>query len=148
MLNLPQKSLQLRKKEDKTEVFDILRKKWVVLTPEEKVRQYFAHYLIDFKKYPPGLLAVEYSLEVNSLKRRADMVAFDKFGHPIVMIECKAPSVKINQEVFDQIARYNLSMKVDYLIVTNGMQHYCCQMDIPNQKYYFLEEIPDYDKIC
>lgn len=147
MLDLPHKKMQMRIQDGKKEVLDILRKKWVVLTPEEEVRQRFVHYLMDEKKFPAGLLAIEYSLKVNSLSRRADVVAFNSFGHPILMVECKAPSVKITQNVFDQIARYNLSMKVDYLILTNGLEHFCCQMDFKNQQYYFLEEIPDYHQI-
>ena len=147
MLDLPHKKMQMRIQDGKKEVLDILRKKWVVLTPEEEVRQRFVHYLMDEKKFPAGLLAIEYSLKVNSLSRRADLVAFNSFGHPILMVECKAPSVKITQNVFDQIARYNLSMKVDYLILTNGLEHFCCQMDFKKQQYYFLEEIPDYHKI-
>lgn len=147
MLDLPHKKMQIRIQDGKKEVLDILRKKWVVLTPEEEVRQRFVHYLMDEKKFPAGLLAIEYSLKVNSLSRRADVVAFNSFGHPILMVECKAPSVKITQNVFDQIARYNLSMKVDYLILTNGLEHFCCQMDFKNQQYYFLEEIPDYHQI-
>lgn len=147
MLDLPHKKMQMRIQDGKKEVLDILRKKWVVLTPEEEVRQRFVHYLMDEKKFPAGLLAIEYSLKVNSLSRRADLVAFNSFGHPILMVECKAPSVKITQNVFDQIARYNLSMKVDYLILTNGLEHFCCQMDFKKQQYYFLEEIPDYHQI-
>lgn len=147
MLDLPHKKMQMRIQDGKKEVLDILRKKWVVLTPEEEVRQRFVHYLMDEKKFPAGLLAIEYSLKVNSLSRRADLVAFNSFGHPILMVECKAPSVKITQNVFDQIARYNLSMKVDYLILTNGLEHFCCQMDFKKQQYYFLDEIPDYHQI-
>ncbi|NPD44766.1 MULTISPECIES: type I restriction enzyme HsdR N-terminal domain-containing protein [unclassified Lentimicrobium] len=145
--NLPSKKLRLRQNEGKVEVFDVLRKKWLILTPEEEVRQLFVHYMMEEKKYPAGLLALEYSLKVNSLKRRADVVAFNHFGHPLLLVECKAPSVKIDQKVFDQIARYNLSMKVDYLIVTNGLEHFCCQLDFQNQKYYFLQDIPSYDEI-
>lgn len=145
--NLPPKKLKLRQHDDKVEVFDILRKKWLVLTPEEEVRQRFVHYMMDEKKYPAGLLAIEYSLRVNSLKRRADAVAFNRFGHPILLVECKAPSVKIDQKVFDQIARYNLSMKVDYLIVTNGLEHFCCQLDFPNNSYHFLQDIPSFEEI-
>lgn len=145
--NLPLKKLKLRQLEEKVEVFDVLRKKWLVLTPEEEVRQQFVHYLMDEKNYPAGLLAVEYSLKVNSLKRRADVVAFNRFGHPLLLVECKAPSVKIDQKVFDQIARYNLSMKVDFLVVTNGLEHFCCQLDFQNQKYHFLQDIPFYEEI-
>ncbi len=145
--NLPPKNLKLRRQNDKVEVLDVLRKKWLVLTPEEEVRQQFVHYMMDEKKYPAGLLAIEYSLRVNSLKRRADVVAFNRFGHPLLLVECKAPSVKIDQKVFDQIARYNLSMKVDYLIVTNGLEHFCCQLDFQNNKYHFLQDIPLFDEI-
>lgn len=145
--NLPSKKLKLRQHVDKVEVFDVLRKKWLILTPEEEVRQRFVHYMMDEKKYPAGLLAVEYSLKVNSLKRRADVVAFNRFGHPLLLVECKAPSVKIDQKVFDQIARYNLSMKVDFLIVTNGLEHFCCQLDFQNHKYHFLKDIPTYEDI-
>lgn len=145
--NLPPKKLKLRQQADKVEVYDVLRKKWLILTPEEEVRQRFVHYMVDEKKYPAGLLAVEYSLKVNSLKRRADLVAFNRFGHPLLLVECKAPSVKIDQKVFDQIARYNLSMKVDFLIVTNGLEHFCCQLDFHNHKYHFLQDIPSYEEI-
>jgi len=142
--NLPPHQLKIRKQGDKLDVFDSLRKKYVVLTPEEEVRQHFIHYMIQHKSYPAGLLAVEYSLKVNNMKKRADIVAFSKFGHPLLLVECKAPSEKITQKVFDQIARYNLSLKVDYLIVTNGLEHFCCQLDFKNNRYSFLEEIPDY----
>jgi len=146
-INLPPKKIKLRQLEGKVEVFDVLRKKWLILTPEEEVRQRFLHYMMDEKKYPAGLLAVEYSLKVNSLKRRADVVVFNRFGHPLLLVECKAPSVKIDQKVFDQIARYNLSMKVDFLVVTNGLEHFCCQLDFKNQKYHFLQDIPFYEEI-
>lgn len=147
LFNLPPHQLKLRYENSRKEIFDIIRKRWLVLTPEEEVRQRFLHYMIDHKFYSPGLLAVEYSLKVNNLKRRADIIAFNSFGHPVLMVECKAPSVKINQKVFDQIARYNLSMRVDYLVVTNGLEHFCCQMDFEKQRYYFLEDIPDYKNI-
>ncbi len=146
--NLPPHQLKIRKQGDKLEVFDSFRKKYVVLTPEEEVRQHFIHYMIQHKSYPAGLLAVEYSLKVNNMKKRADIVAFSKFGHPLLLVECKAPSIKITQKVFDQIARYNLSLRVDYLIVTNGLEHFCCQLDFKNNRYSFLEEIPDYLGIC
>lgn len=146
-LNLPKASLKFREKENSQEVFDILRQKYVAYTPEEKVRQHFVHYLISHKKYPQGLLAAEYSLKVNGLKKRADIVSFSKFGHPLLLVECKAPDVKITQNVFDQIARYNISLRVDYLIVTNGLEHFCCQLDFKNRSYSFLKEIPLYNSI-
>lgn len=144
----PQKyEVKLRKIEGKTEVFDLLRKKWLVLTPEEEVRQKCILFLLNEKGYPAGRLASEYGLKVNQLKRRADIVAFDNFGHPLLIVECKAPSVKITQKTFDQIARYNLSLKVDYLVVTNGSQNYCCNLDFVAEKYRFLEQIPEYKSI-
>lgn len=140
----PKYQIKIRNEANKTEVFDLLRKKWLVLTPEEEVRQKMILYLLNEKGYPAGRLASEYSLKVNELKRRADIVAFDSFGHPLLIVECKAPKVKITQKVFDQIARYNLSLRVDYLIVTNGAENYCCMMDFQNEQYRFLEEIPEY----
>jgi len=142
--NLPPCQLKTRFLNEKHEVFDKLRNKFVALTPEEEVRQVFIEYLINDKKYPSGLLAAEYSLKVNGMKKRADIVAFNKFGHPLLIVECKAPSVKINQKVFDQIARYNLSLRVDFLIVTNGLEHFCCQLNFKKNQYSFLEHIPDY----
>lgn len=143
----PKYQIKLRKNNDNTEVFDLLRKKWLVLTPEEEVRQKMILYLLNEKDYPAGRLASEYGLKVNELKRRADIVAFDQFGHPVLIVECKAPKVKITQKVFDQIARYNLSLRVDYLVVSNGEQNYCCIMDFKQEKYAFLEEIPLYKNI-
>lgn len=145
--NLPPYPLKLRQQNGKLEVFDELRKKYVVLTPEEEVRQRFIHFLILDKKYPKGLLAVEYSLKVNQLKKRADIVVFSRFGHPLLVVECKAPSVKITQSVFDQIARYNMNLKVDFLMVTNGLEHFCCQLDFIKNTYVFLMEIPDFSMI-
>ncbi len=146
-LNLPNYPLTIRKEDKKTDVFDALRKRYVAFTPEEYVRQVFVQYLIKEKNYPPGLLAVEYSLKVNNMKRRADIVSFSKLGHPLLIVECKSHTVKISQKVFDQIARYNMSLKVDYLIVTNGLEHFCCQLDFIKNRYSFLEEIPDYSQI-
>ena len=146
-LNLPAAALKIRIQNGKKEVFDILRKKYVAYTPEERVRQYFVHYLIHYKSYPQGLMAAEYSLKVNQLKKRADIVSFNPFGHPLLLVECKAPEVKITQKVFDQIARYNLNLKVDYLVVTNGLEHFCCQLDFTKNSYLFLEDIPNYNDI-
>ena len=146
-LNLPPFDIKTREQAGKMEVFDILRKKYVALTPEEQVRQAFIHYMIRHKDFPAGLLAVEYSLRVNNLKKRADIVSFSKMGHPILLVECKAPQVKITQRVFDQIARYNMNLRVDFLIVTNGLVHYCCKLDFLNNSYIFLEEIPSYQEV-
>lgn len=144
----PKYQIRIRKNNGKADVFDILRKKWLVVTPEEEVRQKMILYLLNEKGYPRGRLASEYSLKVNELKRRADIVAFNQFGHPILIVECKAPQVKISQNTFDQIARYNLSLRVDYLVVTNGDKNYCCIMDFQKEEYRFLEEIPEYTSIC
>ncbi len=122
----------------------MLRKKNVVLTPEEWVRQNFIQYLIIEKKYPKSLIAIEKQLKINNLSKRTDILVFDKTGLTNIIVECKAPTVKITQDAFDQIARYNLSLNSNYLIVTNGMQHYYCKMDYQLKKYNFLNDIPDY----
>lgn len=116
----------------------------MVLTPEEWVRQHIVHYLIEEKKYPYSLIAVEKKLTINNLTKRTDVLVFNTQGLPEIIVECKAPSVKITQDSFDQIARYNLKLKANYLIVTNGLTHYFCKMDLENECYIFLENIPDY----
>jgi len=146
-LNLPEADLKILKENKKIKVFDIIRKKYVALTPEEQVRQQFIHYLIYEKHYPKGLLAVERQLKIYDLEKRTDIVLYDTEGKPLVITECKAPSVKITQKAFDQIARYNMNFKAAYLIVTNGMKHYCCEINYKKKSYTFLKEIPEYDKI-
>lgn len=143
-LNLPSYNYKFKSSENKRFIFDTIRKKFMVLTPEEWVRQHFVHYLIRYKKYPVSLIAIEKQLTVNGLKKRTDILVFDKKGNPDIIVECKAPKVPINQSTFDQIARYNLKLNAKYLIVTNGLQHYYCQMDFENERYVFLENIPDY----
>ncbi|NPA67406.1 MAG: type I restriction enzyme HsdR N-terminal domain-containing protein [Chlorobi bacterium] len=146
-LNLPQADLKITTENGKTKIFDIIRKKYVVLTPEEQVRQEFIHYLINKKNYPKGLLAVEKKLKIYNLEKRTDIVLYNTSGNPAVIIECKAPSVNISQKTFDQIARYNMNFKAEYLIVTNGIKHYCCKPDYKNKTYGFLKEIPDFEQI-
>lgn len=143
-LNLPIYSIKLKKEENKTFVFDPIRKKYIVLTPEEWVRQNFIQFLIQEKKYPASLMAVEMEIDLLNTKKRCDIVLYNTNGLPHMIVECKAPSIKISQDTFDQIARYNITLKTDLLIVTNGMQHYTCMMDHQNQRYHFLKEIPDY----
>ena len=143
-LNLPNYNLKLKSSENKTLIFDIVRKKYMVLTPEEWVRQHFVHYLIDEKKYPVSLIAVEKQLTVNNLKKRSDILVYNALGLPEIIVECKAPRIKITQATFDQIARYNLKLNADLLVVSNGLQHYISKMDFENEKYIFLEEIPCY----
>ncbi len=130
--------------EEKTHIFDEVRKKYLLLNPEEWVRQNFIHYLNKEKRYPLGLMGVEQMVKYNSLKTRADIVIYNLEGKPNVIVECKAPEVKINQDTFNQIAKYNSQLKVKYLIVTNGMKHFCCQMDYENNKITFLEDVPTY----
>ena len=146
-LNLPTPVLRLAGTAEKPTVFDILRRKYVDLTPEEWVRQHFVHYLIEHKNFPQELLANEVALQVGDKTLRADSVLYGRDLHPRVIVEYKAPTVAITQKVFDQITIYNFLMRVDYLIVSNGLNHYCCKMDYDNQKYLFIEEIPDYKNL-
>jgi hypothetical protein len=143
-LNLPQYKFKLKNNENKTLIFDKVRKKYFVLTPEEWVRQHYISFLIEEKKYPVSLIAIEKQLTINGLKKRSDILIFNTNGKPEIIVECKAPSVKITQETFDQIARYNLTLKANYLVVTNGLQHIFCKIDTLKESYIFLPEIPDY----
>lgn len=129
---------------EKTYIFDVVRKKYLLLTPEEWVRQNFIHYLNKEKKYPLGLMGVEQMVKYNSLKTRADIVMYNTEGKANIIVECKAPDVKITQDTFNQIAKYNSQLKVKHLLVTNGMNHYCCKMDYDSNRITFLEEIPSY----
>ena len=143
-LNLPTYNFKLKSSENKTLIFDKLRKKYMVLTPEEWVRQHYVYFLIEEKKYPISLIALEKQLTINNRKKRTDILVFNKEGNHEVIVECKAPSIKITQDTFDQIARYNLKLKANYLIVTNGLEHFYCKMDFKNETYIFLKDIPDY----
>mgnify|MGYP000454050421 CR=1 FL=1 len=144
-LNLPSYTFKLKSNEKHTLIFDNLRKKYLVLTPEEWVRQHYVQYLVLEKKYPVSLIALEKQLTINNLKKRTDIVVYNKDGQPEIVVECKAPHIKISQDTFDQIARYNLQLKAKYLIVTNGLEHYYCSMDFENGNYQFLKEIPNYN---
>jgi hypothetical protein len=143
-LNLPTYSFNLKLIEQRKYIFDFIRKKFVLLTPEEWVRQNFLKYLVEEKKYPASLIIVEKEFKLNNLSKRSDAVIYNKQGNPFIIVECKAPEVKIDQKVFDQIACYNMILKVDLLLITNGLQHFCCKLDLENGTYYFLKEIPDY----
>jgi len=146
-LNLPDYEIKLSGSPTKPMIFDILRGKYVALTPEEWVRQHFVHFLINHKGYPATLLANEVKLNVGDKKLRADTVLYSRQLKPQVIIEYKAPQIEITQKVFDQIMVYNMLLHVDYLIVSNGIKHYCCKIDYNNQKYLYLEDIPNYDII-
>ncbi len=147
VLNLPQYTFRTKEQPGRKLIFDGFRRRWVALTPEEWVRQNFARYLTDEKHFPTSLVAIERSLRINQRDFRTDIVLFSKSGSPLVVVECKAPEVKISQQVFDQIARYNLDLRVSYLIVTNGLTHYCCKFDQELLTYTFLPQIPDYNEI-
>jgi type I site-specific restriction endonuclease len=143
-LNLPIVALKTKLVEGTTQVFDQVRKKYLVLTPEEWVRQHFIHYLNQEKNYPLGLMGVEQIVKYNGMQTRADIVLYAADGKPNMIVECKAPKVKITQDAFNQIAKYNFNLKVDFLVVTNGIQHFCCALDYKNNKIYFMKEVPDY----
>ena len=143
-LNLPNYKFKLKSNENKTLIFDNLRKKYMVLTPEEWVRQHFVQFLIEEKKYPASLIAIEKQVLVNNLKKRSDILVFNKEGNPEIIVECKAPKIKITQATFDQIARYNSKLRANFLVVTNGLSHFYCKMDFEKETYLFLKEIPDY----
>lgn len=144
-LNLPAVQFRTRKNGEKLQVFDVVRRKFVALTPEEWVRQHFIHFLMKQKNYPAGLVVVEMPVAVNGLKQRADVVVYNRRGKAAVVVECKAPSVPVSKAVFDQAARYNMQLKVDYLIVTNGLQHYCAHLD--GNDYQMLSDFPSFDEI-
>ena len=147
-LNLPDIELKTRKTESgKIEVFDNFRKKYIVLTPEEWVRQHFLNFLVNHKGYPASLIAVEKGLKVNQMQKRFDAVVYDNTRKPLVLIEFKSPKVKLDQKTFDQVSRYNLTKKVNYLMISNGINHYCCRMDYEKKTYFFLKETPLYTEL-
>jgi len=141
---LPNVALKTKSVEGTIQVFDVIRKKYFVLTPEEWVRQHFIHYLNNEKNYPMGLMGVEKMIKYNALKTRADIVLYTREGKAKMIVECKAPNIKITQDTFNQIAKYNFKLKVEYLVVTNGIQHFCCRMDYENNSISFLEDIPTF----
>ena len=143
-LNFPKFPFRFKSSENNVSIFDCIRKKFVVLQPEEWVRQHCVQYLIEEKGYPKSLINVEKELIVNTLKKRYDIVVFNTNGSIHLIVECKAPNIVINQNTFDQIARYNLVLNANYLMVTNGLNHYYCQMDFENERYHFLKGIPEY----
>jgi len=143
-LNFPFYSFRFKNSENKTAIFDEIRKKFILLTPEEWVRQNVVQYLILEKKYPKSLINVEKILKINNLIKRYDVVVFNSDGSICLLIECKAPSIKISQKTFDQIAIYNFSLNANFLMVTNGLKHYICQIDFENKKYNFLENLPEF----
>ena len=146
-LNLPPFDINVKKTDGRLSVFDRLRRKFVTLTPEEWVRQHFINYLITEKGYPQALIANEIQINLNNQKRRCDSIVYDKTISPLVIVEYKSPDVEITQAVFDQIVRYTIVLKVKYLIVSNGLSHYCCRMDYSTQTFDYLADIPTYTEL-
>ena len=144
VLNLPEYSFKIKSEGQRKYIFDNIRKRYVVLTPEEWVRQNMIAWMTQEKNYPASLISVELQMKVNRMERRADIVLFGREGKPLMIIECKAPGVRITQKAFDQAARYNIDMKVEYLVVTNGLVHYCARINHRERRWEFLEEIPDF----
>ena len=146
-LNLPEYDFIYKTIDSEIHIFDIIRKKNVMLTPEEWVRQNFLMFLINAKQFPKSLIAVEKSIKYNTLTKRFDILIHDNYGKPLIIVECKAPHIDITQDVFDQIARYNMVLKVEHLIVTNGLKHFYCQINYENNSCIFIPEIPNYKDI-
>ncbi|MBT7851429.1 MAG: type I restriction enzyme HsdR N-terminal domain-containing protein [Formosa sp.] len=144
-LNFPTYSFRLKNSENNTHIFDVIRKKFVVLQPEEWVRQHCIQFLIQEKNFPISLINVEKVVLINGLKKRYDIVVYNPNGSLALVVECKAPEVKITQATFDQIARYNLTLKASFLMVTNGLNHYFCTMNPNLESFEFLESLPNYN---
>lgn len=143
-LNFPQYTFRFKNSENKIAAFDEIRKKFIILTPEEWVRLHTIQYLISELNYPKSLINVEKQIKLGKRIKRYDIVVYNSIGEIHIIVECKAPSIKITQDTFDQIARYNMSLDATYLMVTNGLDHYYCQLDYELEKYKFLESIPPY----
>lgn len=146
-LNLPPFDARLSGTTEKPTIFDILRKRYVALTPEEWVRQHFVHFLIEHKGYPSSLLANEVKLECGDKTLRADSVLYNRELRPTMIIEYKAPDIAITQKVFEQVAAYNSLLHVDFIIVSNGLRHFCCRVDYQSKKYVLLDVVPSYQDI-
>ena len=147
-LNLPEYEYKVKKRDDGSwAIWDRLRARWVALTPEEWVRQHFVEWLITEKRFPAALMGNEVSLTQNGIARRCDTIVGDRAGAPLVIVEYKAPTINITQKTFGQIVRYNMVLKARYLMVSNGMTHYCCEIDYEKNNYRFLEEIPCYQDL-
>ena len=146
-LQFPTYSFRFKNSENKEAIFDEIRKKFIIITPEEWVRQHVVQFLLQDKKYPKSHINVEKLLKINDLNKRYDVVVYNPDGSIFILVECKAPEIKISQHTFDQIARYNMTLNEKYLMVTNGLNHYFCKMDYEKEKYDFLPELPDYQSL-
>jgi type I site-specific restriction endonuclease len=143
-LNLPTYLFNTKSENGRTYIFDLIRQKYIVLTPEEWVRQNFIHYLHQEKQFPKSLIGVETGLLLNKLRKRTDILLYDRTGIVIAIVECKAPNIQINQTTFEQVLRYNMAYKVPYVILTNGLIHFCCKLNYASNNYEFLKDIPDF----
>lgn len=147
-LNLPKSNLDITRTSDGSlRIYDRLRHKNVTLTPEEWVRQNFVNYMIDTLGYPEGLMGNEISIKLNETSRRCDTVVFNRKGQPMMIVEYKAPSIAVSQKTFDQIVRYNMVLHARYLVVSNGLSHYCCEIDYNSHSYRFVDGLPPYAKL-
>ena len=146
-LQFPSYSFRFKNSENKVAIFDEIRKKFIIITPEEWVRQHVVQFLLQDKKYPKSHINVEKLLKINDLIKRYDVVVYNPDGSIFILVECKAPEIKISQHTFDQIARYNMTLNANYLMVTNGLNHYFCKMDYEKEKYDFLPELPEYQSL-
>jgi hypothetical protein len=146
-LQFPSYSFRFKNSENKVAIFDEIRKKFIIITPEEWVRQHVVQFLLQDKKYPKSHINVEKLLKINDLNKRYDIVVYNPDGSIYILVECKAPEIKISQHTFDQIARYNMTLNAEYLMVTNGLNHYFCKMDYETEKYDFLSELPEYQSL-
>ena len=148
-LNLPTFQANIKKIDGMVKILDVLRQKFVALTPEEWVRQHFVHFLMEQKGYPQTLMANEVAVTLNGMSRRCDTVVYRQEGmKPRMIVEYKRPDVDITQKVFQQISRYNMVLEVEYLVVSNGLKHYCCQVNLQDGTYTFLHDIPSYADLC
>ena len=147
-LNLPKYNMRIsRDRNNNIKIFDSIRKKFVSLTPEEYVRQHFTNWLTNYLHYPMSLIANEVKISLNNTIKRCDTVVYCNTGEPMMIIEYKAPHIAINQNVFEQIVRYNMVLKSKYLVVSNGLQHYCCIIDYDKNSYQFIPRIPTYEEL-
>ena len=143
-LNLPTYSFKIKSEDNRKYIFDEVRRKYILLTPEEWVRQNFIKYLVSEKNYPQQLISIEMEFKIRKLAKRCDIVVFNKSGKPGLIVECKSPSVAIGQDAFDQVSLYNRYLNVDFLVITNGLKHYCCKYDRQEGKFSFTVDIPEY----
>ena len=146
-LNLPTYFFRIKEERGKKYIFDEIRRRFVQLTPEEWVRQHMVNFLINVKHFPKQLISVEKSFHNYRRRQRFDLLIYNREGNPVMIVECKAPDVEINQTVFDQAGRYNNMHKAAYMLITNGIKHYCCLISLTNRQYQFLHEIPDYNQM-